>query len=285
MSKAASSKILRDIKLPGGSLVTYRKQNAHEMGMHCHDAVQVLIPMEQASYEITWSLEAKDSDSKPLSAGDIVIIPPLLEHAARWTTAHFVSIYMPTSFIYESTEHEYDREEQLFSEHIGITDALIYQIGATIRQQFLMHQENNCKFFDAVLVVLSNYLLNNFVINQEKKVLFNGIEQIPCEKIRNAIIYMSANLYKALSVEDIAKEISMSQYHFMRIFKEMVGTSPAKFYMGQRIERAKELLRKNNDIVDISYGLGFSSQSHFSDVFSKFVGTTPKKFQQHASQQ
>lgn len=277
--------IQRVIKLPGGSQVAYNKMNSKEMEMHCHDAVQVMIPLEQANFELTWSLEARDTESKPLSAGDICIIPPLLEHSARWTSAHFVNIYMPTSFIYESTEHEYDKEEQLFAEQIGISDAFIYQLGATIRQHFLMHEQDNYKFFDAVLVVLSNYLLNNCTIKQEHKVLFNGIEQIPCEKIRNALNFMANNLDRTLAVEEVARIVEMSQYHFMRVFKETVGISPAKFHLRQRIDKAKELLKKNKDIVDVAYDLGFSSQSHFSNVFTKSVGTTPKKFQHHASQQ
>ena len=96
---------------------------------------------------------------------------------------------------------------------------------------------------------------------------------------------MSANLDKTLSIEIIAKETEMGQHPFMHIFKETVGTSPGKFHIRLRIEKAKELLGKNHDIADISYRLGFSSQSHFSSVFSESVGTTPKKFQQHASQQ
>lgn len=285
MSQRNPNNIFREVTLPGGSRVTYRKQSAHEMGMHCHDAIQAMIPLEQASFELTWGLAARETDSKPLSAGDIVIIPPLLEHSARWTSAHFVNIYIPTRFIYEATGQTYDKDEQLFTEQIGINDAFIYQIGATIRQQFLMHEQDNYKFFDAILVVLSNYLLNNCSLTQDNKVQFNGIEQIPCEKIRSAISHMSTHLDKALAVEEVAKEIGMSQYHFMRTFKETVGTSPAKFHTRQRIDRAKELLGQNLSIVDIAYELGFSSQSHFSNVFSKSVGITPKKFQQHASQQ
>lgn len=285
MKQSNRNDIFREVTLPGGSRVTYRKQNAHEMDMHCHDAIQAMIPLEQASLELTWSLEARETESKPLSAGDIVIIPPLLEHAARWTSAHFVNIYIPTRFIYEATGQTYDKEEQLFAEQIGINDAFIYQIGATIRQHFLMHEQDNYKFFDAILVVLSNYLLNNCSLHQDSKVQFNGIEQIPCEKIRSAISHISTHLDKTLVVEEVAKEIGMSQYHFMRTFKETVGTSPAKFHTRQRIDRAKELLGQNRGIADIAYELGFSSQSHFSNVFSKSVGITPKKFQQHASQQ
>jgi len=275
---------LREIKLPGGCQITYRRQESHDIDIHCHDAVQVIIPLEEASFELTWSLESAATDAKFLTAGDLCIIPPLLEHSACWAAAHFVNIYMPTRFIHEATRHAYDKEEQIFAELIGINDPFMFQLGAAIRQQVLLPKADNFKYYDAVLVVLANYLLNNCTINQAKPVLFNSIDHIPCEKIRDAIRYISDNLDKSLSVEDIANNIGMSQYHFMRVFKEMVGISPAKFHIRQRIEKAKALLKKNRAIAGIAYDLGFSSQSHFSNVFAKSTGTTPQKFQQRASQ-
>lgn len=275
--------IERELRLSGGSKVMYRKMDKHRMDMHCHDAVQIMIPLEQASFEITWSLETRDTESKMLAAGDLCIVPPFLEHGVRWISAHFVNVYLPTSFIYESTEHEYDREEQLFAEQIGVKDSFVSQIGAVVRQHFLMHEHDNYKFFDAVLVVLSNYLLNNCTISSSETDTMKSLDEIPDERIRDAMHFLSNNLENTVSIEALAKQVNMSQYHFMRMFKEQAGTSPARYHTLLRIEKAKQLLERNKDIVDIAYGLGYSSQSHFSNVFAKTVGVTPRKYlQQHA---
>lgn len=281
MQDILSNDMEKDVNLPSGSSIHYFKKNSHNTELHCHDAVQVIIPLEHASFELFWSMENKKTESKPLTSGDICIIPPLLEHSARWTNAHFVNLYIPTSFIYESAMQNYDKDEELFNTQIGISDSFIYLIGATVRQHFLMHDSDNFKFFDALLVVLSNYLLNNCTIEIEEPIEFNGIDQIPCEKIRNAIIYMTIRLDQSISVEEIAHAVDMSQYHFMRTFKEMMGLSPAKYHTLLRIDKAKELLGKQQNIVDIAYDLGYSSQSHFSNVFTKTVGATPRKFQQN----
>jgi AraC family transcriptional regulator len=47
--------------------------------------------------------------------------------------------------------------------------------------------------------------------------------------------------------------------------------------MQQRIERAKELLAKEDlPLVEISLRTGFKNQSHFTTLFRKFTKTTPK---------
>jgi AraC family transcriptional regulator len=70
----------------------------------------------------------------------------------------------------------------------------------------------------------------------------------------------------------------MSHYHFMRVFKESVGMPASRFHTMQRIEKAKELLLKDERIVDVAHALGFSSQAHFGNVFARTVGVTPRKF-------
>ncbi len=276
--------IERELRLSGGSKVMYRKMDSHRMDMHCHDAVQVMIPLEQASFEISWSLETRDTETKMLAAGDLCIVPPFLEHGVRWISAHFVNIYLPTSFIYESTEHEYERDEQLFAEQIGIKDTFISQLGSVIRQHFLMHAHDNYKFFDGVLVVLSNYLLNNCTIDAAEANGFRSRDEILDERIRDAMVFLSEHLDRPVSVEVVAKQSGMSQYHFMRVFKEQVGASPARYHTYLRMEKAKQMLEQKRDIVDVAYDLGYSSQSHFGNVFAKTVGITTRKYLQQAQQ-
>ena len=152
------------------------------------------------------------------------------------------------------------------------------QLGSVIRQHFLKHEHDNYKFFDAVLVVLSNYLLNNCTINEGDDSEVKSAEKIPDERIRNTMLFLSHHIEKPISIEVLAKQVNMSQYHFIRVFKEQVGASPARYHTLLRIEKAKQLLEEKREIIDIAYDLGYSSQSHFSTVFAKTVGTTPRKY-------
>lgn len=283
-----SSNILnidRNIEL-NGNRISYRNLPSYHFSMHDHNAVQILIPLENSHYEITWALEAKETESKLLGAADISLIPPLLEHEVRWTNcANFINVYITPKFIHDHIDEHFDVQDNIFEAEIGIEDRFIYHLGHSIRSHFLKHQDdNNYKYLDSVLTVLSQHLVDNYIKSNTEPVLFNDLSQLPCEKIREAILYMYNNLDRNLSVEEIADSVGMSHYHFTRVFREMIGMPPAKFHTQQRIDKAKELLSTHRQIIDVANELGFSSQSHFSNVFTKSVGITPRKFMMQGGQ-
>lgn len=264
-----------------GNKISYRNLASYHMKFHCHDAMQILIPLDNANFEISWETEDKDVESKSLGAGDICIIPSLLKHEVRWINcAHFVSFYISQDYICETVGQTYDKESKLMSVQIGIRNQFIFQLGLAIKQMILLNDTNDHKYFEATMVVITNYLLNNFLLKSPNDLEINDHKQLPCGKIRDAVLFMSNNISRNLSIHEISEEIEMSQYHFIRLFKENIGMPPSKFHMLQRIEKAKVLLSKQNKIIDVTYQLGFSSQSHFSNVFTKSVGITPLKFQQ-----
>lgn len=265
----------------GNSIVSYRSLPSYFMPMHYHDALQILIPLEGAYFEISWVDEDKTIESKPLGASDICIIPPFLEHEVRWSNiANFINLYICPQYIDQCVTGGYDSKSQIINMMFGIKDPMLYHLAQTIRDYFLASCEAvNVKFLEGALTVVSQHVIMHYVQDPiEKKILFNSYEQLPNDKIKQAILYIQNNLETNLTIEEIANHIYMSPYHFMRTFKENTGIPPLKFHMMQRIEKAKEKLLRQQKIIDIALDLGFSSQAHFSNVFTKFVGMTPRKF-------
>jgi len=284
-----------------GNSISYRSLSSYHMDSHHHDAVQVLIPLEHAHFEIAWALEDKEMESKSLGAADICLIPPRLEHEVRWfNRAHFVNFYITPEFICEQIDPGFDSQDQIIKSEIGIEDRFLYYLSQTFRDYCLKYSIDhnsldnsddvslsdrgmngkgiNEKYIDSVLTVVAQHLIDHYIQPDQKPVLFNDYAQLPCEKIREAILYMASNLDRNLSVEEIADSVSMSYYHFTRVFKETIGIPPAKFHLQQRIDKSKELLKQQQPIIEVANDLGFSSQAHFSNVFSKSVGITPKQF-------
>jgi AraC family transcriptional regulator len=71
----------------------------------------------------------------------------------------------------------------------------------------------------------------------------------------------------------------MSEYHFARTFKQIMGVAPHRFLIERRIEHAEGLLRTTSLSVDeVAHRVGFSNQSHFTAHFKKVVGATPKLY-------
>lgn len=71
----------------------------------------------------------------------------------------------------------------------------------------------------------------------------------------------------------------MSEVHFRRLFYQIYHTSPMKFIISLRVNKAKELLTNTQmKIQDISETCGFNNPYYFSKVFRQAVGLTPSQY-------
>jgi len=66
-----------------------------------------------------------------------------------------------------------------------------------------------------------------------------------------------------------------------RLFSSVEGKSIERYFILQKIERAKELIvYGDQNLTEIAYELGYSSQQHFSRQFKKETGLTPSHFKE-----
>lgn len=80
------------------------------------------------------------------------------------------------------------------------------------------------------------------------------------------------------TIEQLADEIFISKYHYIRKFKEISGLTPHKFQIQSRVRKAQQLLICGNSITDIALNMGFYDQSHFDKYFRKIVGIAPTDY-------
>ncbi len=81
------------------------------------------------------------------------------------------------------------------------------------------------------------------------------------------------------SVENIARELSMSRTNLFRRLKTMTGVSPTEFINSYRLKLGAEMLKnKTGNISEIALSVGYNNPSHFSDSFKKQHGCTPTEF-------
>lgn len=100
------------------------------------------------------------------------------------------------------------------------------------------------------------------------------------EAIRQ-LVNSSDSLEKPDFAEYIARTVSHDYISLSRIFLEAEGITVGKYYIRQRIRRAKELLSdKKASLSEISYLLLYSSVAHLSNQFKKITGFTPQQFRQ-----
>ena len=99
------------------------------------------------------------------------------------------------------------------------------------------------------------------------------------QNIQNIVFYIKNNLWSPLELEGLAEKAHLSKYHFCRIFKRHIGLNPMKFVATLRIERAKELLKKESlTVSSVANEVGFKDLSNFIRQFKKVTGMTPSTF-------
>jgi AraC-like DNA-binding protein len=81
-----------------------------------------------------------------------------------------------------------------------------------------------------------------------------------------------------VSVRDVAKQVRLSAYHFIRVFGGVFGDSPHQFRTRLRIDRAKHLLSRGTSVTDACVEVGYSSMGSFSALFTRWAGVPPSAY-------
>lgn len=87
------------------------------------------------------------------------------------------------------------------------------------------------------------------------------------------------------SIQELAEDARVTPWHFIRIFRRVVGIPPGAYLAALRIEQAKKLLLDTPDrVTDICFDLGFESIGSFTSRFTRLVGVSPTAFRRLAAE-
>ena len=81
-----------------------------------------------------------------------------------------------------------------------------------------------------------------------------------------------------LSLEQLAKRLSMSPAHFQRLFSQWVGVSPKRYQQYLMLDHARDLLRRNFTTLETIGELGLSGTSRLHDLFLRWEAMSPGQF-------
>lgn len=97
--------------------------------------------------------------------------------------------------------------------------------------------------------------------------------------INNSIFYINNNLKNKISLEDIANSVSISPFHFSRLFKKETGYSPYEYPIILRLNHAKNLLKTSTMLIkELAFEIRFNSESNFVSTFKKHTNMSPRQF-------
>lgn len=101
------------------------------------------------------------------------------------------------------------------------------------------------------------------------------------KQIEKAIEYIEENLQGDIRLEDCARVSGYSTYHFLRVFRDAVGLTPADYVRKRRIsEISKEIMRSSQHIAPIAFQYGFNSKENFVRAFKAEHHILPTEYKE-----
>jgi transcriptional regulator GlxA family with amidase domain len=107
--------------------------------------------------------------------------------------------------------------------------------------------------------------------------LHQALVNLP-DSIRRATRIMRDNIEEPVPLSFIALKIGIGNRQLERLFMRHAGCTPVRYYLGVRVERARELLMyTGRRIADIAGACGFSTTAHFAASYRRVFGTSPSQ--------
>lgn len=97
--------------------------------------------------------------------------------------------------------------------------------------------------------------------------------------VRQALDFVSAHFTEAITLSQVAREASLTKFHFCRLFHQQTGRSFREYLQAMRVRQAVALLGDPGlTVTEIAYAVGFNDLSHFDKVFRRIAGVPPSEY-------
>lgn len=215
--------------------------------------------------------------------GSSVYIPKGCPHQVRYTT--------PLGQLYLMVVSE-DLVNSVASE-MGVTslperplfstqNSFLLETALSIDRELQAHNPHGPIFSDIYGRLLASQIIS--MVGAKKNDESHRRIALTTRQLRWLDDFIDANLSHKISLEEMAEQVSLSPFHFCRVFKEATGVTPHAYLTDRRIDYAKKgLLSDHVSILDVALSAGFSDASHFSRVFNKCTGSTPSEYRREMS--
>ncbi|MDJ0589514.1 MAG: AraC family transcriptional regulator [Pleurocapsa sp. MO_226.B13] len=211
--------------------------------------------------------------------GSCVIVPANMSQYAEWNQESGAITMSIDPIVFAQTIHEVvDPDTIELLPLFATPDPFIYQIGVALKSALTKHSTSSRLYAETLVNTLILHLLEHYCTNRPS--LQEAVSgQLPRYKLQQVIDYINAYLERDLSLKELSNLLQMSPHYFSKLFKQSTGTTPHRYVIKCRIEKAKYLIRHSKlSLAEISTQVGFTDQSHLHRHFKRLVGVTPKVY-------
>ena len=96
--------------------------------------------------------------------------------------------------------------------------------------------------------------------------------------IEKANEFINENYHKDITRKDVADAVYMNPSYFSRYYKQKTGMFYSDYLTNVRINHAKELMKTDKTLAEISSAVGYNTRRYFNSHFITVVGMSPKEY-------
>lgn len=255
----------------------YWKIEAHNpLFLHFHNALEIGLCLDGKGtlyYEKT---------SESYNTGDFSIIYPQVPHiaSAHEHSSSWEYLYIDVKALLKDRTNDTNQLWQIFY--------MLQKIPFIIKKEsspnlhfflthiFLEFHEKKPFYQDAVLGMLLSFFaeLNRATTKIEAEA--SNESQGAFSYVHKALSYIYEHYTEPISIQDLACYCCISESHFRRIFKTIVGISPLEYIQHYRIQQACHYLHLNQEPINlIANRVGYTSLSSFNRQFQQYLHIAP----------
>lgn len=105
---------------------------------------------------------------------------------------------------------------------------------------------------------------------------------VPSQAVRrvtDSVRRIEREASESITLGSLAEEAGLSEFHYLRAFRQVTGVTPHQFLLRARLrEAAIRLLSGDARVIDVALDAGFGDLSNFNHAFRAEVGATPTQF-------
>ena len=197
---------------------------------------------------------------------------PNILHAPELLAARESAIYQK----YVSPVITYGKEYVILEKEknsgiLSLLDEIYKDAGKEMLRKELIIQNKISRLWDELFEEVPNIVQRE---SRNKNLLLQS-------RLREMMQFIENHYKERISLERLAAEANISKSEALRCFKRGIGTTPVKYLIDYRLERAKELLCKTNDtVIRVAADVGIDNTSYFVRIFKKMYGMTPGAFRE-----
>lgn len=252
--------------------------------LHCHDCLELdLVEQGSGKYIIGGRLY-------PICKGDIFVINNLERHLAIHDDGEFTMtvVVFDSDYVWKKYGQDYLKpfyqRGQNFSNRIHREN----EGYAAMRKAFsnmLQETVSRRAGWEMVTEANANLLLALIYRHYQEKRELQDYPSQSFDRISRALEYIDTHFVESITLDQLARETSLSRTHLCKCFKDITGQTLFTYIEQVRVQHACYLLSTSGkSLTETAMESGFENISYFNRVFKKVCGCTPGQYRRGSGQ-